>query len=86
MSFRFIEDHRDTYPVRLMCAVHEVSPAGYYAWHERPVSASVTSNAALVLRSLADFALHGLPEPKPGACRLNDRALLDHRICSGFCS
>lgn len=31
MSFRFIEDHRDTYPVRLMCAVLEVSPAGYYA-------------------------------------------------------
>jgi hypothetical protein len=26
MSFRFIEDHRDTYPVRLMCAVLEVSP------------------------------------------------------------
>jgi putative transposase len=31
MIFRFIEDHRDTYPVRLMCAVLEVSPAGYYA-------------------------------------------------------
>lgn len=38
MSFRFIEDHRDAYPVRLMCAVLEVSPAGYYAWRERPVS------------------------------------------------
>jgi putative transposase len=31
MSFRFIEDHRGTYPVRLMCAVLEVSPAGYCA-------------------------------------------------------
>jgi hypothetical protein len=29
MSFRFIEDHRDTYPVRLMCAVLGVSAAGY---------------------------------------------------------
>jgi len=48
MSFRFIEDHRDAYPVRLMCAVLEVSPAGYYAWRERPVSARVTSNAALL--------------------------------------
>lgn len=38
MSFRFIEDHRDTYPVRLMCAVLEVSPAGYYGWRDRPVS------------------------------------------------
>ncbi|MFK4719283.1 putative transposase [Bradyrhizobium niftali] len=48
MTFRFIEDHRDTYPVRLMCAVLEVSPAGYYAWRERPVSARTTSNAALL--------------------------------------
>ncbi len=48
MSFRFIEDHRDTYPVRLMCAVLEVSPAGYYAWRERPVSARATSNSTLL--------------------------------------
>jgi putative transposase len=48
MSFRFIEDHRDSYPVRLMCAVLEVSPAGYYAWRERPLSARATANAALL--------------------------------------
>ena len=48
MSFRFIEDHRDTYPVRLMCGVLEVSPAGYYAWRDRPVSERTKSNAALL--------------------------------------
>jgi putative transposase len=48
MSFRFIEDHRETYPVRLMCAVLEVSPAGYYAWRERPVSARAGSNSTLL--------------------------------------
>ena len=48
MSFRFIEDHRDTYPVRLMCAVLEVSPAGYYAWRDRPVSERTKSNATLL--------------------------------------
>jgi putative transposase len=48
MSFRFIEDHRDTYPIRLMCAVLEVSPAGYYAWRERPVSARAVSNSTLL--------------------------------------
>lgn len=50
MTFRFIERHRDTYPVRMMCAVVEVSPAGYYAWRERAVGARATSNALLLAR------------------------------------
>ncbi|MFB6421488.1 hypothetical protein [Bradyrhizobium tunisiense] len=29
-SFRFIEDYREAYPVRLMCAVLKVWLAGYY--------------------------------------------------------
>jgi transposase InsO family protein len=48
MSFRFIEDHRDAWPVRLMCAVLEVSPAGYYAWRDRPVSERAKSNTVLL--------------------------------------
>jgi transposase InsO family protein len=48
MSFSFIEDHRNSYPVRLMCDVLEVSPAGYYAWRDRPVSERSKSNAALL--------------------------------------
>ncbi|WP_442893761.1 IS3 family transposase [Bradyrhizobium sp. AZCC 1699] len=31
-----------------MCAVLEVSAAGYYAWRGRPVSARTTTNAALL--------------------------------------
>jgi putative transposase len=48
MSFRFIEDHRETYPVRVLCAVLEVSPAGYYAWRSRPPSTRSTANRDLV--------------------------------------
>jgi putative transposase len=48
MSFCFIEDHRDTYPVQLMCSVLEVSPAGYYAWRSRPQSARSVANCELL--------------------------------------
>ena len=48
MRFRFIQDYRDVYPVRLMCAVLEVSPAGYYAWRGRPVSARASANTTLL--------------------------------------
>jgi putative transposase len=36
MGFRFIEDSRADYPVRILCGVLEVSLAGYYAWRARP--------------------------------------------------
>ena len=48
MSFRFIEDHRDVYPVRVMCEVLEVSPSGYYAWRSREPSARSVANGELV--------------------------------------
>ena len=51
MRFRFIEDHRDAYPVRVMCAMLEVSPAGYYAWRSRSPSARSAANRELVARS-----------------------------------
>ena len=65
MSFRFIEDHRDTYPVRLICAVLEVSPAGYYAWRERPVSVRATANSVL----LAEASAMAAPGSKPSCGR-----------------
>jgi len=48
MRFRFIEDHRTDYPVRILCDVLDVSPAGYYAWRSRPESRRSTINRQLV--------------------------------------
>ena len=48
MRFRFIEDRRTDYPVRTLCEVLEVSPAGYYAWRSRPESQRSAANRELV--------------------------------------
>ena len=62
MRFRFIEDHRQEHPVRLMCHVLGVSPSGYYAWRGRPESMRATANRAL----LAD--IRRLHERHRGRC------------------
>jgi len=38
MKYQFIEDQRDTYAVRMLCGVLEVSASGYYAWRGRSPS------------------------------------------------
>jgi transposase InsO family protein len=48
MRFRFIEDHRAEYPVRIMCSALDVSSAGYYAWRGRPESRRSATNRALL--------------------------------------
>jgi putative transposase len=48
MRFRFIEDRRADYPVRILCDVLEVSPAGYYAWRSRKESQRSAANRDLV--------------------------------------
>ena len=47
MSFKFIRDHADRWPIRLMCRVLEVSASGYYAWRNRPEGARARANRTL---------------------------------------
>jgi putative transposase len=39
VKYRFIDEHRSQWPVRLMCQVLQVSTGGYYTWRDRPASA-----------------------------------------------
>jgi putative transposase len=48
MKFRFIEDQRVILPVRVLCDVMGVSPAGYYGWRRRPESFRQAANRALL--------------------------------------
>jgi putative transposase len=56
MTFRFIEEHKGQWPVRLLCETLEVSPAGYYAWRQRPPSARQQRRDALVVEIRAIHA------------------------------
>jgi putative transposase len=65
MKFRLIEDQREAFPVRVMCDVMGVSPAGYYAWRNRPESPRKVANRALLAEirrlHLAHRGRYGVP-------------------------
>jgi len=48
MRFRFIDDHREAWPVAVLCGVLQVSTAGYYPWRSRPEGKRAAENRALV--------------------------------------
>jgi transposase InsO family protein len=47
MKYRFIDEHRSLWPVRLMCQVLQVSTGGYYSCRHRPASAKQQRREAL---------------------------------------
>ena len=56
MIFRFIDEHKGQWPVRLLCAALDVSTAGYYAWRGRPASARQQERDALLVQIRAIHA------------------------------
>ena len=50
MRFAFIAQYREVFPVDLMCRVLKVSRSGYYAWSERPPSATAQRREELMPR------------------------------------
>lgn len=58
MKFRLIEDQREIFPVRVMCDVMGISPAGYYAWRGRPESPGKAANRALLTEIQRVHAAH----------------------------
>ena len=48
MRFRLVEDHREVWPVRVMCDALGVSPSGFYTWRSRPESARKIAHRELL--------------------------------------
>jgi putative transposase len=38
VKYAWIREHRDSFPLAVLCQVLEVSPSGYYAWLDREPS------------------------------------------------
>jgi putative transposase len=68
VTYRFIEQHKGTWPVRLLCETLDVCPAGYYAWRSRPVSPSRQRRDALVAQARA---IHAEVKGRYGSPRLH---------------
>ena len=73
MRFGFVDEHRDVWPISVMCRVLEVSVSGCYAWRARPESRRSVENRGLLD---AIRLVHGLRAAGPTARRASTR-------CSG---
>ncbi len=77
--FRFIDDHRYQWPVRVLCEALGVSAAGYYAWRERPASARQQRQDALLVEIRA---IHAEFKARYGSPRVHVR--FGHRASELF--
>jgi putative transposase len=58
MIYRFIERHKQEFPVVVMCQVLGVSESGFYAWRKRPIGPRKREDAQLTRGIQQAFASH----------------------------
>jgi putative transposase len=78
VKYRFIEEHRKQWPVRLMCQVLHVSPGGYYTWRDRPASAQQQRREAL---TSVIQAIHQEAKERYGSPRIHAELLARGQSC-----
>jgi putative transposase len=79
MTFRFIEEHKGQWPVRLLCETLAVSPAGYYAWRQCPRSAQEQRRDTLLVEIRA---VHAEVKARYGSPRIHaELAARGHDCC-----
>ena len=59
MRYAWIDEHRDSYPVTVMCDVLKVSSSGYYAWGQRKPSRQTRRRQAITRAAVASYQQSG---------------------------
>lgn len=78
MKYRAIRENAGRFRIRLMCRALQVSPAGYYAWRDRPETARTRANRALLVEIRAIHQQSRRTYGSPSICQaLRDRG---HRV------
>jgi len=78
VRFRFIHDHREQWPVRVLCRVLGVTAGGYYAWRRRPTSARARRREALAVEVRA---VHAEVKARYGSPRIHAELVARGATC-----
>jgi len=74
MKYQFIEQHKQEFPIVVMCRVLEVSESGLYAWRKRPLCQRQREDAQLIEEIRKEFSVHqGRYGSPPLHAELRDR-------------
>jgi transposase InsO family protein len=80
VRYRFIDEHRTTWPIEVQCRVLEVSRSGYYAWRRRPESRAAKRRVELTDRIRA---IHERPHhANYGAPRIHRELVAQGYACN----
>lgn len=77
--YELIDGEKADFPIVMMCAVLEVSRSGYYEWRERPMSATASRRAELLVAVTKIFHAH---EARYGHRRVHQILLRQGVECS----
>jgi len=79
MRYRFLDERRDHWPIRVMCRVLSVSPSGFYAWRDRPASDQTVRHDELAEKVHQVFELNRRVYGSP---RVHEQLQADGERCS----